>query len=180
MSNVKTQVKEHANTFTGLAEILYHIFRIAIKFLTNSLTKPICTVLLLCQRSCTFVGLLQIETNFIDKNQVIQLQTEVPIQMREHKQKTNYSNCPFPKSLCPLMRECLFMACACICMAVARNLCAAGGGGGGGGKPEACWRRKSLGGSGGMLPQKILKLRSPEMPFPEAISSSYLIQVMVF
>ena len=31
-----------------------------------------------------------------------------------------------------------------------------------------------------MLPQKILKFRSPEMPFPEAISSSYLIQVMIF
>ena len=59
-------------------------------------------------------------------------------------------------------------------MAVARYLCA------GGGKPEARWRRQSLGGSGGMLPQKILKLGSPEMPFTEAISSSYLIQVMVF
>ena len=65
-------------------------------------------------------------------------------------------------------------------MAVARNLCAGGGGGGGGGKPEALRRRQSLGGSGDMLPQKSLKFRSPEMPFPEAISSSYLIQVMIF
>ena len=52
-----------------------------------------------------------------------------------------------------------------VIIAVARNLCA-------GGKPEARRRRQSLGGSGGMLPQK--------MPFPEAISSSYLIQVMIF
>ena len=55
-------------------------------------------------------------------------------------------------------------------MAVARNLCA-------GGQPEARRWRQSL---GGLLPQKILKFRSPEMPFPEAISSSYLIQVMIF
>ena len=66
-------------------------------------------------------------------------------------------------------------------MAVARNLCVCvWGGGGGGGKPEALRRRQSLGGSGGMLPQKMLKFRSPEMPFPEAISRSYLIQVMIF
>ena len=67
-------------------------------------------------------------------------------------------------------------------MAVARNLCVCvcGGGGGGVGKPEALRRRQSLGGSGGMLPQKMLKFRSPEMPFPEAISRSYLIQVMIF
>ena len=61
-------------------------------------------------------------------------------------------------------------------LAVARNLC----GGGGGGKPEARRWRQSLGGCGGMLTQKILKFRSPEMPFPEAISSSYLIQVIWF
>ena len=53
-------------------------------------------------------------------------------------------------------------------------------GGGGGGKPEARQWRQSLGGSGGLVPQKIVKFRSPEMPFPEAISSSYLIQVMIF
>ena len=55
-------------------------------------------------------------------------------------------------------------------MAVARNLCA-------GGKPEARRRRQSQRGSGGMVPQKIVKFTSPEMPFPEATSSSYLIQV---
>ena len=54
-----------------------------------------------------------------------------------------------------------------VLMAVARNLCA-------GGMPEARRWRKSLGGL------EILKFRSPEMPFPEAISSSYLIQVMIF
>ena len=60
------------------------------------------------------------------------------------------------------------------------QICVRGGGGGGGGKPEARRWRQSLGGSGSMLPQKSLKFRSPEMPFPEAISSSYLIQVMIF
>ena len=50
----------------------------------------------------------------------------------------------------------------------------------GGGKEDERWRRESVGGSGGMLPQKFLKFRSPEMPFPEAISSSYLILEMIF
>ena len=59
-------------------------------------------------------------------------------------------------------------------MAVARNLCAGGQARGAPVMPV------SIGGSGGMLPQKILKFRSPEMPFPEAISSSYLILVMIF
>ena len=55
-------------------------------------------------------------------------------------------------------------------MTVARKLL--GGGGGGGGKEDERRRRESrLRGSGGMLPQKSFKLfRSPEMPFPEAIS----------
>ena len=44
-----------------------------------------------------------------------------------------------------------------------------------GGKQDVHQRR--LGGSGGMVADKFLKFRSPEMPFPEAISSSYLIQV---
>ena len=35
------------------------------------------------------------------------------------------------------------------------------------------WRRELLEGSGGMLPQKILKSRGLEMPFP-AFSKSYL------
>ena len=59
-------------------------------------------------------------------------------------------------------------------MAVASNLCA---GGQARGVPVT---PVSRGVSRGMLPQKILKFRSPEMPFPEAISSSYLIQVMIF
>ena len=49
-------------------------------------------------------------------------------------------------------------------MAVARNLCVG---------------RQAKGGSGGMLPHNFLKLRSPEILFPEAITSSYLIQVMI-
>ena len=58
-------------------------------------------------------------------------------------------------------------------MAVARNLCA---GGQARGAPVTPVSR----GSGGMLAQKILKFKSPEMPFPEAISSSYLILLMIF
>ena len=58
-------------------------------------------------------------------------------------------------------------------MAVARNLCA---GGQARGAPVTPVSR----GVWGHAPQKILKFRSPEMPFPEAISSSYLIQVMIF
>ena len=58
-------------------------------------------------------------------------------------------------------------------MAVARNLCA---GGQARGAPVTPVSR----GVWGMLPQKLLKFRTPEMPFPEAISSSYLIQVMIF
>ena len=42
----------------------------------------------------------------------------------------------------------------------------------GGGACE-CWRRELLGGSGGMLPQEILKSRGLEMLFP-AFSKSYL------
>ena len=54
-------------------------------------------------------------------------------------------------------------------MAVARNLCA---GGQARGVPVTPVSRG--------VPQKILKFKSPEMTFPEAISSSYLIQVMIF
>ena len=61
------------------------------------------------------------------------------------------------------------------CMAVARNLWGGGGGGG-----EATGAPVTPVSRGVWLPQKILKFRSPEMPFPEAISSSYLIQVMIF
>ena len=58
-------------------------------------------------------------------------------------------------------------------MTVARNLCA--------GRPAGRAPETPVsGGSGGMLPRKMLKFRSPDMPFPEAISSSYLIQVMIF
>ena len=41
------------------------------------------------------------------------------------------------------------------------------------GGARKCWRREPLGGSGGMLPQKILKSRDLEMLFP-AFSKSYL------
>ena len=57
------------------------------------------------------------------------------------------------------------------------------GGGGGGGKRDVAGdasRKGGGGGSGGMFPKKFLKRRSPEMAFPEAISSSSLIQVMIF
>ena len=40
--------------------------------------------------------------------------------------------------------------------------------------PESLWE------SAGILFQKCVKFRSPEMPFPEAISSFYLILVMIF
>ena len=45
----------------------------------------------------------------------------------------------------------------------------------GGGGARKCWKREPLGGSGGMLPQKNLNLKSRdlEMPFP-AFSKSYL------
>ena len=46
-------------------------------------------------------------------------------------------------------------------------------GGGGGGARERR-RRETLGGSGGMLPQKILKSKGLEMLFP-AFSKSYLV-----
>ena len=49
-----------------------------------------------------------------------------------------------------------------------------------GGKRDTCRRRQSLGGSGDMLSQKVLKFRSPEVPFPEAISSSVPDPVMTF
>ena len=83
-----------------------------------------------------------------------------------------------PKRLLFILPALVAATCKSRGIAVARNLCAEGEGGGGWG--GASRRRKSRGGSGGMLPQKILKFRSPEMPFPEAISSSYLIQVMIF
>ena len=50
-------------------------------------------------------------------------------------------------------------------LAVARNLCAGG-------------QARVSRGVWGHAP--LDKFRSPEMPFPEAISSSYLIQVMIF
>ena len=58
-------------------------------------------------------------------------------------------------------------------MAVARNLCV--------GRQARCAPEAPVarGGSGGMLPQKCLKFRSSEMPFLEAISSSYLTRVVI-
>ena len=44
---------------------------------------------------------------------------------------------------------------------------------GGGGGARELWRREPVGGSGGMLPQKILKSRGLEMLFP-AFSKTYL------
>ena len=37
-----------------------------------------------------------------------------------------------------------------------------------------------VGGSGDMLPPEFSECRNTEMPFPEAISSSYLIHVIIF
>ena len=48
-----------------------------------------------------------------------------------------------------------------------------------GGKEDERRRLDTLEGSGGMLPQNFFKLKSPEMPFLEAISSSYLILLMI-
>ena len=48
-----------------------------------------------------------------------------------------------------------------------------GGGGGGGREAHERWGRESLGWSGSMLPQNILKSRGLEMLFP-AFSKSYL------
>ena len=58
-------------------------------------------------------------------------------------------------------------------MAVARNLCA---GGQARGAPVTPVTR----GVWGHAPPEIFEIRSPEMPFPEAFSSSYLILVMIF
>ena len=58
-------------------------------------------------------------------------------------------------------------------MAVARNLCV-------GRQGRRVSEARVTRGSGGMLPQKFLEFKSPEVPFPEAISRSYLILLMTF
>ena len=63
--------------------------------------------------------------------------------------------------------------CVCVCVG-------GGGGGGGGARKTSAGDASRYGGLGGILPQIYMKFKSPEMPFPEAISSSRLNLVVIF